>query len=586
MFRERNPRIGQGAAGWVNAAESRLFGINQFTGKCRNSRRGFSRVYLRIRFSPFHFHVAHRAILLSFCEMNRFLTTFVVAPLLIAAAAAQTPKPKLVITIVVDQFRYDYLTRFASQYNGGLATLLKKGAVFTNARYDQFPTVTAVGHSIILSGANPAESGIVGNTWYSREEHRLVTAVCDNSVETVGAPSPPAAANADCTDASPASPRRMLVDTVGDELKMANPKSKVIGISLKPRAAILPSGHMANGAFWFDESGVFVSSSFYGKELPQWAVDFNKPRPADQYAGKEWMGTKFGSGRDLYRAIPASPWGNELVEFFAESAIEGENLGGRDTTDLLAISFSSNDYVGHRLGPDSPAVEDMALRTDHVLDRFFHFLTSRHLGPQDILVVFSADHGVAPLPEKNAERKMPGKRIAGTEVSKVVQDALTARFGPGEWLIQKPVEYVLYLNLDLLKEKKLSPSEVSRVAADALSNEPYIYRVYTREALASGVSTDRIATAMTKGFFSRRSGDLFVLLDPYWIPYPTGTTHGTPFNYDTHVPVIFMGAGVRSGAYNRNVSVTDIAPTLATMLGIQMPAGAEGSTLTEMMAGN
>jgi predicted AlkP superfamily pyrophosphatase or phosphodiesterase len=516
--------------------------------------------------------------LLSFSLMKRILC----ALLLVSPLMAQ--KPKLVVTIVVDQFRYDYLTRFAAQYNGGIATLLKHGAVFTNARYDQFPTVTAVGHSIIMSGANPAESGIVGNSWYSRDERRLVTSVCDDSVEVVGAATPPQ--SGDCNDASPASPNRLIVDTVGDELRIASDKSKVIGISLKPRAAILPSGHMANGAFWFDESGVFVSSSFYGKELPKWAADFNAPHPADPYAGKEWMGTKFGSGADLYRAIPASPWGNELIESFAEAAVEGENLGGRGVTDLLTISFSSNDYVGHRVGPDDPAVEDMALRTDHLLDRFFHFLNSRHIAPGEALIVFSADHGVAPLPEKDAERRMPGNRMSPGQIAKAVEDALTSHYGPGEWLIQKPVEYVLYLNVDLIKEKKLDRAEVDRVAADAIASRPYIYRVYTREQLASGVNTDRIARAMSNGFFPRRSGDVFVLIDPYWITSMSGTTHGTPFNYDTHVPVIFMGAGVRAGVYNQNISVTDIAPTLATMLGIEMPSGAEGRALAEIMGGN
>jgi predicted AlkP superfamily pyrophosphatase or phosphodiesterase len=516
--------------------------------------------------------VEHPAILLSFCVMKRiYILLGCALACALLPAAAQTPKkPKLVVTIVVDQFRYDYLTRFASQYQGGISTLL------------QVPTVTAVGHSVIMSGANPAESGIVANAWYSRDENRLVTAVCDSSVEIVGAPTPKQ--DGDCNDASPASPRRLLVDTVGDELKIANDQAKVIGISLKPRAAILPSGHMANGAFWFDESGVFVSSSFYGKALPAWAAEFNKPHPADQYAGKEWMGIKFASGVDLYRAIPASPWGNELVESFAEAAVEGENLGGRGVTDLLTISFSSNDYVGHRVGPDDPAVQDMALRTDHVLDRFFHFLNSRHIAPGEALIVFSADHGVAPLPEKDADRRMPGNRMSPGQIVNAVEGALTARFGPGEWVVQKPVEYVIYLNLDLITERKLDRAEVDRVAADAIASKPYIYRVYTREQLASGVYTDRIARAMSNGFFGRRSGDIFVLLDPYWITSMTGTTHGTPFNYDTHVPVIFMGTGVRPGVYNQNISVTDIAPTLATMLGIEMPSGAEGRALSEIMA--
>jgi predicted AlkP superfamily pyrophosphatase or phosphodiesterase len=493
-------------------------------------------------------------------------------------------RPKLVLAIVVDQFRYDYLTRFRADYSGGLATLLRDGAVFTNARYDQFPTVTAVGHSIIMTGARPSSSGIVGNSWYSREEQRMVTSVCDDAFETIGrveAGSKPAATGKDCTDASPASPNRLLVDTVGDELRTASELSKVIGVSLKPRSAILPAGHMATGAYWFDETGVFVTSSFYGETFPTWAADFDKDAPANQYAGKEWMNIKFGKGADLYRAIPASPWGNELVEAFAEAAIDGEKLGARGVTDVLTISFSSNDYVGHRFGPDDPAVRDMAIRTDKIIDRLFHFLESRHLSLKDVLVVLSADHGVAPLPEKDAQRKMPGKRMSPGQLTSALQDALTDRFGAGEW-IEKAVDDVIYLNQPLIKEKKLDRAEVDRAAADVLSSRPYVFRVYTREQLANGVTADRIAQAVTNDYFPRRSGDLFVVLDPYSMFSSSGTTHGTPFNYDTHVPVIFMGAGIKPGRYNGNISVTDIAPTLSTLLGIEMPAGADGRVLSEI----
>ncbi len=501
---------------------------------------------------------------------------------------AEIRRPKLVLAIVVDQFRYDYLTRFRADYTGGLATLLKSGAVFTNARYDQFPTVTAVGHSIIMTGARPSSSGIIGNSWYSREENRIVTSVCDDAFVTTGRAGvrPAVEGGKDCTDASTASPNRLLVDTVGDELRMASEQSKVVGVSLKPRSAILPAGHMATGAYWFDESGVFVTSSFYGETFPGWAAEFNKDLPANAYAGKEWMGTKFGSGAELYRAIPASPWGNELIEAFTEAAIDGEKLGSRGVTDLLTVSFSSNDYVGHRVGPDDPAVRDMSIRTDKLIDRLFHFLDSRHLGPNDLLVVLSADHGVAPLPEKDFERKMPGNRMSPGQLTRAVQDALTSRFGAGDWIIDKPVEYVIYLNQSLIQEKKLDRAEVNRVAAEALRSRPYVFRVYTREQLANGVTADRIGQAMTNDYFPRRSGDLFVLLDPYWMFSSSGTTHGTPFNYDTHVPVIFMGPGIRPGLYNGNISVTDIAPTLSTLLGIEMPSGADGRALAEIFSQN
>ncbi len=526
--------------------------------------------------------------------MRRLFTAGLLSSLLLSMSlsGAEVRRPKLVVTIVVDQFRYDYLTRFRADYTGGLATLLRNGAVFTNARYDQFPTVTAVGHSIIMTGARPSSSGIVGNSWYSREEQRLVTSVCDDAFETIGRANTPQAsqeaprAGKDCNDASPASPNRLLVDTVGDELRIANPSSKVIGVSLKPRSAILPAGHMATGAYWFDESGVFVTSSFYGATFPKWAADFNRDAPANQYAGKEWMGTTFGTGVNLYRAIPASPWGNELIEAFAEAAIDGEKLGARGVTDMITISFSANDYVGHRFGPDDPAVKDMAIRTDKLLDRLFHFLDARHMGANDVLVVLSADHGVAPLPEKNFERKLPGNRMSPGQLTRVVQDALVERFGAGEWLIDKPVEYVIYLNQNLIREKNLDRAEVDRVAAEALSLRPYVFRVFTREQLATGITSDRIGQAMTNDYFPRRSGDLFVLLDPYWMFSSGGTTHGTPFNYDTHVPVIFMGAGIKPGRYNANISITDIAPTLSTILNIEMPAGADGRALAEIFSDN
>jgi predicted AlkP superfamily pyrophosphatase or phosphodiesterase len=262
--------------------------------------------------------------------------------LLVAAGllAADPPKPKLVLAIVIDQFRYDYLTRFRSEYSAGFVRLLDHGAVFTNARFEHFPTVTAIGHSTFLSGATPSMSGIVGNDWYDRDEGKTVTSVVDSATKLLGGNAAPVGS----------SPHRMLVDTVGDELKMSNGgQSKVIGISLKDRAAILPAGHMANGAYWFDaRSGNFVSSTYYFADLPQWAKDFNGAHPADQYRGATFLTKTLPSeGAALYSAIDASPYGNELIERFAEAAVKAEQLGQRGVTDLLAVSFSSNDYVGH-----------------------------------------------------------------------------------------------------------------------------------------------------------------------------------------------------------------------------------------------
>lgn len=308
------------------------------------------------------------------------------ALLLSSSLEAQLVKqPKLVVAIVVDQFRYDYLTRFRSSYSGGFVQLLTKGAVFTNANYNHFPTVTAVGHSTVLSGATPSVSGIVGNEWFDRTTSGPVTSVSDATVHLLGASS------------AASSPRRMLVSTLGDEMKIVNPQVKVVGISLKDRAAILPVGRMADAAYWFDNrSGNFVSSTYYFPALPAWVEGYNKSRPGDKFANTEWMGKKFeGPGEALNASLAASPWGNELIESFAEAAVHQEKLGQRGVTDLLSVSFSSNDYVGHAVGPDDPKVKDMAIRTDGLLKKFFALL-DQEVGMQNVLLVLTADHGVGP----------------------------------------------------------------------------------------------------------------------------------------------------------------------------------------------
>src|SRR5579863_8199434 len=283
------------------------------------------------------------------------------AVLAISSPARAAEKPKLVVAIVVDQFRYDYLLRFRGEYKEGIDRLLKRGAVFTNASYEHFPTVTAVGHGTFLTGATPSISGIVGNDWYDRESGKNVTSVSDDATRTLGG-----------SGGVGASPRRLLVSALGDELKMSNNRSRLIGISLKDRSAVLPTGHMADGAYWFDQkTGQFVSSTYYFDALPAWVNEFNATHPADRYKGATWMGRKYPdeTGEKLYAALHESPFGNDLVEAFAERAVEAEKLGQRGVTDVLAVSFSSNDYVGHALGPDSPEVRDISVRTDQVFGK-------------------------------------------------------------------------------------------------------------------------------------------------------------------------------------------------------------------------
>jgi hypothetical protein len=515
---------------------------------------------------------------------------------LFPASSAEVAKPKLVVAIIVDQFRYDYLTRFRSEYRGGFDRMLTKGADFTNAFYAQVPTVTAVGHSIFMSGAMPALSGIVSNAWYDRDEGQIVTSVCDWNEKTVGGRANETKGSK-CTDADPASPRRLLVSTLGDELRAVNTSAKVVGISIKARAAIMPSGHLANGAFWFDDtSGHFVSSTYYMQQLPEWAQKFNGKDLGKSYVKRKWEGFPdwdftADPGTEPYSKLAASPWGNELIEQFAEAAIDGENLGKRsDNTDLLTVSFSSNDYVGHRVGPDAPEVKDMSIRTDKLLAKLFDHLQAK-VGMENVIVVLSADHGVAAAPEYAAQTRMPGGYVAA-DPEDAVQSALNREFGQAAWLVPGGGgETSLYFDRDAIAKVKTSDGkpvqmdDVYRVARKALFDTPLLHvaRVYTRPELERGAAGDFVAQAEMNGFFPRRSGDIMVVFEPGFVPGTSGTTHFSPYSYDRHVPVLFLGPGIKAGDYNGTIMPNDIAPTLATILHVQTPSGSSGRVLTEML---
>lgn len=498
------------------------------------------------------------------------------APAQFAQTQSTPPQPKLVLAIVVDQFRYDYLTRFQADFTGGLKRLLEQGAVFTNANYDAAPTVTAVGHSTFLSGATPDVSGIVGNTWWDRTEAKAITSVSDDKTRLLGG-------NPNAPGSSPA---RLLVSTVGDELKISGRGGKVIGISLKDRSAILPSGHMADGAYWFDgQTGNFVSSTFYFDELPGWVRDFNATHPAAKYAGQDWLGHKMpaAAGPQLYNALDASPFGDELLQVLALRALVAENLGAGPKTDLLAISYSSVDYVGHREGPDSPEIHDMVKRVDQLIGALIDAAEAR-AGRGSVLVAFTADHGSTPVPELNQKRKMPGGRIAWNAYRTAVEKALTDKFGAGQW-ISFSADGVLYFSPDPIPGKNLDMSEIQRVAAATIRAQPHIARVYTRTQLMdSAVGKDPVDTRVSNGFNAERGPDIFTVTEPYYMFNATGTTHGSPYGYDTHVPVIFLGTDrIRAGSYSGTIGVEDIAPTLATLLAIETPSGNRGRVLTEML---
>ena len=522
--------------------------------------------------------------------MRRICSLILLFGYAMGAATAQVPapkRPKLILTVVVDQFRYEYLSRFRDDYTAGFKRILEQGASFENAHYIHAIGVTAVGHATVSSGATPALSGIIGNEWYDRESKQNVTSVSDPSTKLLGGT--PGIAGS--------SPRRLLVSTIGDEIRMRDGKSKVIGISIKDRSAILPAGHMADAAYWFeDKSNHWVSSDYYMKELPRWVQEVNDSKPYLRAVGAVWMAVtskpgdkplctmvKGVEGTRFCGSLDATPWGNEMIEEMAEKALAAEGMGTHEATDVLTVSFSANDYVGHAVGPDAPEVRDISIRTDRLLGKLLAAV-DKQVGLGNVMFVLTADHGVAPVPEVNAARNMPGGRIASDKLSGSMQKALETKFGPGKWLVNN-APATPYFSRDLIQKYKLTEAEVENAAAEVVRTLPNVFRVYTAEELRTGrVPADLVGTAAVNGYYEGRSSDLLILLESYWLNGGErgGTTHGTPFNYDTHVPMIFMGAGIKPGHYYQTVSPNDIAPTLAAIAGVQEPSGSVGRVLYEM----
>ena len=501
--------------------------------------------------------------------------------LVVGAALTQSQqilpaRPKLVLLIAADQFRYDYLPRFRDQYNSGLRMLLDRGANLVNAHLEHYPTVTAIGHATMGSGATPKLSGIIGNDWYDRESGKQVTSVSDEGTKLLGG-----------TPGSGSSPHRLLVSTIGDEMKRAGIKSKVIGMSLKDRSAILPVGRRADAAYWFDtRTGDFVSSTWYAQELPGWVQQWNKEAPANRLMGKSWVDNSRRlpdqPGPGLYAATYSSPYGNDLLEEFAVRALNAEKLGQRGATDMLSVSFSSNDAIGHALGPDSPEARAISIETDRAIGRLLEAV-DKQVGLANTIVVFTADHGVAPNPEVLQSEKMPGGRLTNPEFFGPVVKALESTFGSERWLMSTAGTSP-YFNEALLADKKIDPAVAQRVAARVLYLQPHVARVYTREQLLNGYApADRFDARVIRSFHPQRSGDLEVVLDPFWIRGKTGATHGTPYLYDSHIPLIVMGPGIRPGIFASEVALNDLAPTLATLLDIETPSGSVGRVLTEIL---
>ena len=495
-------------------------------------------------------------------------------------------RPKLILAIAVDQFRYDYTTRFRERYSGGLATMLSEGAVFVDAHQDHFPTVTATGHATFLTGSVPATSGIIGNEWYDRQLSKVISSVEDAETTLLGVEG--------VKEGS--SPHNLVVSTLGDEIKMSHRgDSKVIGISMKDRAAILPSGRMADAAYWLDgQSGSVVSSTWYQKQLPAWVQQFNSERLAFKAVGASWYPVSQETSRKPFMTLPKTtdkayldewektPYANDLLEELAERTMQNEHMGQDTGTDLLTVSFSANDHLGHAVGPDDPAVEDMSVRTDRVLGKLLAAAVKQAGGRENLLVILTADHGVAPVPEVNEARKMPGGRADKADYLAKVEAALEAKFGEGKWMIGTQ-ESGFYLNDDLIERKKLKHSAVEDEAAAAAMKMPYVARTYTRtQLLRHDAMQSQIDEYVARSFYPQRGPDVIVIMKPYFLFGKSGTSHGSPYDYDSHVPLLFWGGAVESGVYSKLVGISDVAPTLAAILHVETPSGSVGHVLDQV----
>ena len=550
-----------------------------------------------------------------------------------AQRAAQPARPRLVVLVVVDQFRADYLERFGDLFaEGGLRRLTTRGAAWADANFDHMPTYTAPGHATTMTGTWPAENGIIGNLWYDREAGRVVENVSDPD-DRPGQPARYQLFGGGPRD-TPASPRRLTASTVGDELRMVTAgRSKVIGISVKNRGAILPAGRHATAAYWFSSfTGNMVSTSYYFSDLPAWVKRFNEGRPADKFFGAKWeyllgsnveyltragldspvwenIGNARGDtnafphtvtggadapGPAFYGALDSTPFSNDLLVEFTKQAIDNEGLGKDADTDVLIVSFSANDYVGHRYGPYSHEAMDATLRVDRQIAAVLDHVDAR-VGLQHTLVAFTADHGCAPIPEHASALGLPGGRIASADIMGAVRNAVRARFDkPGDDK-DSTADYVLepfwngniFFNTAALVRDGVDRREVERVAGEAVLTVPGVVRYFTRTELVAGNvdPTDVIARRVLHGFHPRRSGDLVVVTEPYKYlsegANPIPATHGSPYTYDTHVPLVIMGAGIAPGRYRQPATPADIAPTLSQLLRVSAPSNSTGRVLVE-----
>lgn len=549
--------------------------------------------------------------------MRIFVSLFLIASLFGCRAQSQVKQtdvvsqtqlpsasPKLVVGIVVDQMRYDYLTRFGDKFtSGGFKRMMNDGFNCKNNHYNYVPTYTGPGHASVYTGTTPKYHGIIANYWYDKHKGTRVYCAGDSDVNPIGTRS----------DAGKMSPHRMKTTTIGDENKLfTQSRGKTIGISIKDRGAILPAGHSADAAYWFvgDDEGAFVTSSFYMNALPNWVSNFNASGVNEGYL-KTWntlydIDTYTESGPDLnafeggfdgkdtatfpydlkslsthnggYEIIKSTPYGNSILADFAIAALEGEALGQDDNTDVFTISFSSPDYVGHNFGVNSKEVQDTYLRLDQDIERLLNAFDEK-VGVGNYTVFLTADHAAVNVPAYLQSLKIPSGYFDNKAFKKQVKDFLVTRFA-ASGLLENISNNQIFLNHKRLNALGLDLATVQEALVDEIIHYENIDKAYTAKSMQKASYTVGIESLIQNGYNHKRSGDVIYVFDPAVISYSkTGSTHGSSLNYDTHVPLLFYGQGIKKGSSLKKTSITDIAPTLSSLLGINFPSAATGQPL-------
>ncbi len=508
--------------------------------------------------------------------------------------------PKLLVGIVVDQMRYDYLFKYWDKLgDDGFKKMINEGYLFKNANFSYIPTYTAPGHASIYSGCTPSEHGIAANNWYDQSFKVMQYCVDDRRFSTIGSN----------TSEGDKSPKNLLVTTIGDEMKlMNNNHSKVISIALKDRSAILPGGHKANAAYWIDKQGKWITSSYYMQQLPSWVEDVNNTRPAKFYLGSKWepmfpimeYEESYSDNNDYeethlwetapvfphdyssvtekegYGFVKYTPMGNTMTKEFAERAILKEKLGKDKYTDLLAISFSPIDYIGHFYGPHSVEMQDAIIQLDAELASFFKFV-QKEVGNQ-VLYFLTADHGAVNVPLYLTDQKVPSGYFDSDACVRLINSQFKSAYNVDS-IIENYSNSQLKVDKGMVKKHRLNPDFVNEKIIEVIKGFAGVKEVLIVDEIQKGTTTEMERKALN-GYYKGRSGDMFIILKPGWIhDRGKGTSHGSGYSYDTHVPLVFMGAGVNHGSSNQMVNIKDIAPTISTLINVSFPNGTTGKPL-------